>query len=34
VLDPQNVKPGAKMPALELSGPEFHALLDYLESLR
>lgn len=34
VLDPQRVKPGAKMPALGLSGPEFQALLAYLESLR
>jgi cytochrome c oxidase subunit 2 len=34
VLDPQHVKPGNKMPALKLTGPEFQALLAYLESLR
>ncbi len=34
VLDPQHVKPGNKMPALDLSGPEFQDLLAYLESLR
>ena len=34
VLDPQHVKPGAKMPGLNLSGPDFQALLAYLESLR
>ena len=34
VLDPQRVKPGNKMPALDLSGPELQALLEYLESLR
>jgi cytochrome c oxidase subunit 2 len=34
VLDPQHVKPGAEMPGLNLSGPDFQALLAYLESLR
>jgi cytochrome c oxidase subunit II len=34
ILDPQHVKPGNKMPALELTGPDFKALLDYLETLR
>ena len=34
VLDPQHVKPGNKMPSLNLRGPEFQDLLDYLESLR
>jgi cytochrome c oxidase subunit 2 len=34
VLDPQHVKPGNKMPALNLSGPDFQALLAYLESLK
>jgi cytochrome c oxidase subunit 2 len=34
VLDPQHVKPGNKMPALDLGRREFHDLLDYLESLR
>lgn len=33
ILDPQDVKPGAKMPGLSLEGPEFQALLAYLESL-
>jgi cytochrome c oxidase subunit II len=34
VLDPQHVKPGNKMPGLNLDGPEFQALLSYLDSLR
>jgi cytochrome c oxidase subunit 2 len=34
VLDPQHVKPGNKMPALPLKGPDFQDLLDYLEVLR
>jgi cytochrome c oxidase subunit II len=34
VVDPQSVKEGAKMPALDLTGPELQALLEYLESLR
>jgi len=34
VLDPQHVKPGNKMPALDLSKAEARDLLDYLESLR
>jgi cytochrome c oxidase subunit II len=34
VVDPQHVKPGNRMPALDLSGPEFRDLLSYLESLR
>jgi cytochrome c oxidase subunit II len=34
ILDPQHVKPGNKMPALNLSGPDFQAVLDYLQSLR
>jgi cytochrome c oxidase subunit 2 len=34
VLDPQHVKPGNKMPGLNLSGPDFQALLTYLESLK
>jgi cytochrome c oxidase subunit II len=34
VVDPQSVKEGAKMPSLDLSGPELQALLEYLESLR
>jgi len=34
VLDPQHIKPGNKMPALNLSGPDFRRLLTYLESLR
>ena len=33
ILDPQHVKPGNKMPGLELSGPDFRALLSYLDSL-
>ena len=34
VLDPQHVKPGNKMPGLNLAGPDFRDLLDYLESLK
>jgi cytochrome c oxidase subunit 2 len=34
VLDPQNIKEGAKMPSLNLTGPELQALLEYLESLK
>jgi cytochrome c oxidase subunit 2 len=34
VLDPQHVKPGNKMPGLDLSGPQARALLDYLGGLR
>jgi cytochrome c oxidase subunit II len=34
VLDPQHVKPGNKMPGLNLSGPQFQQLLSFLEGLR
>jgi cytochrome c oxidase subunit II len=34
ILDPQHVKPGNKMPAINLSGPDFQAVLNYLQSLR
>jgi cytochrome c oxidase subunit 2 len=34
VRDPQHVKPGNKMPALDLSGPDLQRVLAYLESLR
>jgi cytochrome c oxidase subunit 2 len=34
VRDPQHIKPGNKMPAIDLSGPDFEHLLAYLESLR
>ena len=33
ILDPQHIKPGNKMPATNLSGPDLQALLDYLGSL-
>jgi cytochrome c oxidase subunit II len=33
VLDPQRIKPGAKMPPNQLAADELHALLAYLESL-
>ena len=33
ILDPQHVKPGNRMPATNLEGPELQALLDYLDSL-
>ena len=34
VVDPQTVKEGAKMPSLDLTGPDLQALLEYLEGLR
>jgi cytochrome c oxidase subunit II len=34
VLDPQQFKPGNKMPALHLKGPEFTKLVNFLRSLR
>lgn len=34
VLDPQTMKEGAKMPALDITGPELQALVEYLERLR
>lgn len=34
ILDPQSTKPGARMPATDLSGDEVQALLAYLETLR
>jgi cytochrome c oxidase subunit 2 len=33
ILDPQHIKPGNKMPGIELDGPELQALLSYLETL-
>jgi cytochrome c oxidase subunit 2 len=34
ILDPQNVKPGAKMPAHSFASEDLNALLDYLETLK
>jgi cytochrome c oxidase subunit 2 len=34
ISDPQHVKPGAKMPALDLSASDFQAIAAYLRSLR
>jgi cytochrome c oxidase subunit II len=34
IVDPQRIKPGAKMPPNQLSPPDLNALLAYLESLR
>jgi cytochrome c oxidase subunit 2 len=34
ILDPQHLKPGNKMPGIDLSGEELQNLLDYLETLR
>ena len=34
IVDPQTVKPGSKMPAVEISAEEIHPLLDYLEGLK
>jgi len=33
VADPQHFKPGAKMPVLDLTGPQFHAATSYLSTL-
>jgi len=33
IANPQTIKPGAKMPNIELSGPELHAIEVYLETL-
>jgi cytochrome c oxidase subunit II len=34
ILDPQGIKPGSQMPAVNLPSEDFLALLDYLEGLR
>lgn len=34
IVDPQAIKPGAKMPPNQLNGPDLLALVTYLESLR
>ena len=34
ILNPQNLKPGTKMPPSLLDAEQLHALLDYLESLK
>jgi cytochrome c oxidase subunit 2 len=34
ITNPQQVKPGNRMPAVPLAPDELHALLAYLESLR
>lgn len=34
ITNPQAIKPGVKMPGLELSGSDFHAIAAYLEGLR
>jgi mono/diheme cytochrome c family protein len=34
ILNPQNLKPGTKMPPTLLEAEQLHALLDYLESLK
>ena len=34
VVDPQRIKPGARMPPNQLAADELHALLDYLQSLK
>ena len=34
ILNPQNIKPGARMPTIELSADDLNALLEYLESLK
>jgi cytochrome c oxidase subunit II len=34
ILDPQRIKPGAKMPPNQLAASDLHALLGYLESLK
>jgi cytochrome c oxidase subunit 2 len=34
ISDPQTLKPGARMPATDLSGPQLHAVVAYLETLK
>jgi cytochrome c oxidase subunit 2 len=34
IIDPQKIKPGAKMPQNNLSAADLRALLEYLESLK
>jgi cytochrome c oxidase subunit 2 len=34
ILNPDRIKPGVKMPAVPLSGPELQSVIAYLESLR
>jgi cytochrome c oxidase subunit II len=34
ILDPQGIKPGARMPSNQLSPADLHALLTYLENLQ
>jgi cytochrome c oxidase subunit 2 len=34
IADPQHIKPGNKMPRLDLSGPEVRAVVAYLDSLK
>ena len=34
VVDPQRIKPGARMPPITLAPADLRALLEYLESLR
>jgi len=34
ILNPQNLKPGTRMPATLLSSRDLHALLSYLETLK
>lgn len=34
ITNPQAIKPGARMPAIPLSGPQLSALVDYLETLK
>jgi cytochrome c oxidase subunit 2 len=33
IADPDGIKPGAKMPAVPLSGAELQSVLDYLSTL-
>jgi cytochrome c oxidase subunit 2 len=34
ILDPQNIKPGCRMPRQHFNGDDLQGLLDYLESLK
>ena len=34
IANPQGIKPGSKMPDLELSGPELEAIRSYLLTLK
>jgi len=34
IVDPQSIKPGARMPSNQLAGKDLRNLIDYLETLK